>query len=34
MEGDALSQKVLQSVHDFAAGRPITDDLTLVIADL
>jgi sigma-B regulation protein RsbU (phosphoserine phosphatase) len=34
MDGDALSHKVLQSVHEFAAGRPITDDLTLVIADL
>jgi phosphoserine phosphatase RsbU/P len=34
IEGDALSQKILQSVHEFAAGRPIADDLTLVIADL
>jgi serine phosphatase RsbU (regulator of sigma subunit) len=34
IEGDVLSQKVLESVHEFAAGRPMTDDLTLVIADL
>lgn len=34
LDADALSQKVLQSVYDFAGGRPVTDDLTLVIADL
>jgi hypothetical protein len=34
IDGDALSHKVLQSVEQFAAGRPIMDDLTLVIADL
>jgi hypothetical protein len=34
MDGDALSRKVLESVQEFAAGRPITDDLTLLVADL
>lgn len=34
MDGDALSRKLLQSVQEFASGRPIADDLTLVIADL
>ena len=34
MRGDALSQQILQSVRQFAVGRPINDDLTLVVADL
>ena len=34
MHGDALSQQILQSVRQFAVGRPISDDLTLVVADL
>jgi sigma-B regulation protein RsbU (phosphoserine phosphatase) len=33
-DGDALSRKVLASVHEFAAGRRMTDDLTLLVADL
>jgi len=33
-DGNRLSGEVLQSVHRFAAGRPICDDLTLVVADL
>jgi serine phosphatase RsbU (regulator of sigma subunit) len=32
--GNAVAGGVLQSVHAFAAGRPICDDLTLVVADL
>jgi phosphoserine phosphatase RsbU/P len=34
MDGNALSEQVLESVRQFTAGRPIKDDLTLVIADL
>jgi sigma-B regulation protein RsbU (phosphoserine phosphatase) len=34
LDGRALSHRVLQSVQQFAAGRPIMDDLTLVVADL
>jgi phosphoserine phosphatase RsbU/P len=34
LDAGALSQRVLQSVQEFAAGRRIADDLTLVIADL
>jgi phosphoserine phosphatase RsbU/P len=34
MDGNLLAQQVLQSVRQFAAGRPIHDDLTLVVADL
>jgi phosphoserine phosphatase RsbU/P len=34
IEGNALSEQVLASVRQFAADRPIKDDLTLVIADL
>jgi sigma-B regulation protein RsbU (phosphoserine phosphatase) len=34
VEGNALSEQVLESVREFAVGRPIKDDLTLVIADL
>lgn len=34
IHGRALSEQILQSVRQFAAGRPIKDDLTLVIADL
>lgn len=32
--GDLLVEQIVTSVHRFAAGRPIEDDLTLVIADL
>lgn len=32
--GNLLSQQILQSVRQFAAGRPIHDDLTVLIADL
>ena len=32
--GKALSEQILQSVQEFAIGRPVKDDLTLVIADL
>jgi sigma-B regulation protein RsbU (phosphoserine phosphatase) len=34
IDGKALSEQILQSVRQFAVGRPIKDDLTLVIADL
>ena len=34
VEGTVLSEQILESVRRFAAGRSITDDLTLVIADL
>jgi sigma-B regulation protein RsbU (phosphoserine phosphatase) len=34
IDADALSLKLLQSVQQFATATPITDDLTLVIADL
>jgi phosphoserine phosphatase RsbU/P len=34
IHGNALSEQILQSVRQFAVGRPIKDDLTLVIADL
>jgi phosphoserine phosphatase RsbU/P len=34
VDGNALSEQILESVRRFAAGRPIKDDLTLVIADL
>jgi phosphoserine phosphatase RsbU/P len=33
-DGNALSEQILESVRQFTAGRPIKDDLTLVIADL
>jgi sigma-B regulation protein RsbU (phosphoserine phosphatase) len=33
-DASILSHQILQDVRDFAAGRPIHDDLTLVIADL
>jgi len=34
MDGKALSEQILKSVRQFMVGRPINDDLTLVIADL
>jgi sigma-B regulation protein RsbU (phosphoserine phosphatase) len=34
IHGNVLSEQILQSVRRFAVGRPIKDDLTLVIADL
>jgi sigma-B regulation protein RsbU (phosphoserine phosphatase) len=34
IEGNALLEQVLESVRQFAMGRPVEDDLTLVIADL
>jgi serine phosphatase RsbU (regulator of sigma subunit) len=34
IEGDALSEQILESVRQFSLGRPIRDDLTLVVADL
>jgi sigma-B regulation protein RsbU (phosphoserine phosphatase) len=34
VQGNVLSEQILQSVRRFAVGRPIKDDLTLVIADL
>jgi sigma-B regulation protein RsbU (phosphoserine phosphatase) len=34
IEGNALSEQILESVRQFALGRPMKDDLTLVIADL
>jgi serine phosphatase RsbU (regulator of sigma subunit) len=34
LDARALSHRILQSVQQFAAGRRIADDLTLVIADL
>jgi sigma-B regulation protein RsbU (phosphoserine phosphatase) len=34
VDGNALSEQILESLRQFAAGQPIKDDLTLVIADL
>jgi serine phosphatase RsbU (regulator of sigma subunit) len=34
MDSKALSEQILESVRQFMVGRPINDDLTLVIADL
>jgi phosphoserine phosphatase RsbU/P len=34
IHGHALSEQILQSLRQFAAGRPLNDDLTLVVADL
>jgi sigma-B regulation protein RsbU (phosphoserine phosphatase) len=34
INGNALSEQILKSVRQFTSGRPIKDDLTLVIADL
>ena len=34
MDGNALAGQILESVRQFMVGRPIHDDLTLVIADL
>jgi sigma-B regulation protein RsbU (phosphoserine phosphatase) len=34
VQGHALLEQILQSLRQFAAGRPLNDDLTLVIADL
>jgi sigma-B regulation protein RsbU (phosphoserine phosphatase) len=34
LDRHALSERILDSVRQFAVGRPIKDDLTLVIADL
>jgi sigma-B regulation protein RsbU (phosphoserine phosphatase) len=34
MDSKALSEQILESVRKFMVGRPINDDLTLVIADL
>jgi sigma-B regulation protein RsbU (phosphoserine phosphatase) len=34
MDGKRLSEQVLESVRQFMAHRPISDDLTLVVADL
>jgi sigma-B regulation protein RsbU (phosphoserine phosphatase) len=34
MGGEALAGQILESVRQFMVGRPINDDLTLVIADL
>ena len=34
IEGGGLSEQILESVRQFAVGRPMKDDLTLVIADL
>ena len=34
IHGKALSEQILQSIRQFAVGRPMNDDLTLVIADL
>ncbi len=34
MDGKALSEHILESVRRFTIGRPINDDLTLVIGDL
>jgi sigma-B regulation protein RsbU (phosphoserine phosphatase) len=33
-DGNALSERMLESVRKFMAGQPINDDLTLVVADL
>jgi sigma-B regulation protein RsbU (phosphoserine phosphatase) len=34
VDGDVLADGILQNVRQFMAGRPIRDDLTLVVADL
>jgi serine phosphatase RsbU (regulator of sigma subunit) len=34
IDGNLLSDQILRSVRQFAVGRPMKDDLTLVIADL
>ena len=34
LEGNVLSRQILEHVRQFAGGRPIHDDLTLVVADL
>ena len=34
IEGAVLTEHILESVRNFAVGRPINDDLTLVVADL
>jgi sigma-B regulation protein RsbU (phosphoserine phosphatase) len=34
VDGQVLSEQILQSLRQFAVGRPPNDDLTLVIADL
>jgi serine phosphatase RsbU (regulator of sigma subunit) len=34
VQGSVLSEQIVQGVHQFAAGRPIHDDLTLLVADL
>jgi sigma-B regulation protein RsbU (phosphoserine phosphatase) len=34
LEGNVLADQILQSVRQFTVGRPIRDDLTLVVADL
>lgn len=34
IHGHALCEQILQSLRQFASGRPINDDLTLVVADL
>ena len=32
--GSVLSERIMQSVRQYGAGRPISDDMTLVVADL
>jgi phosphoserine phosphatase RsbU/P len=34
LKADVLSQQILQNVRQFAGGRPIHDDLTVLVADL
>jgi phosphoserine phosphatase RsbU/P len=34
IHGCALSEQILESLRQFAVGRPLNDDLTLVVADL
>lgn len=34
IDGKSLSDRILQSVRQFTIGRPLNDDLTLVVADL
>jgi len=34
IHGNTLADQILQSVRQFMVGRPIKDDLTVVIADL
>jgi phosphoserine phosphatase RsbU/P len=34
IHGKTLSEQILQSVRQFAVGRPLKDDMTLIIADL